>query len=347
MKPIFPVPPENRTGILKKAVWIAAAVFVLVFLVRITVLRPPEEIPPRTLYPAQAFSFFSIQLDSDSPGISDLKVLIKKEAMGPNTGALKKILFRLMFSSALPKQVIGVATMADETGEPDFVFILRMGRIIRFIKAFSTVFDRALFEGLPCEKVKTESGIVYKRTLGNNEEMRPSAYTILGNSIIAATSASALESCFGNFTGEKNRTSDRVDLGTLFLSCPMEEDAFFFANNNSEDLTEIFGAVQEKYSFAAFPAIDAVSMILGFARILPGHIQGTIMFYCSDSAQIRSVKSDVKFIYGAMRRKLKPSDVELKGDILIEGKAVVFTFDVPDYTDAIMKKFHIEEGDAE
>ncbi len=347
MKPLFPVPPEKRTEILQKAVWIAAALFVLVFIVRITVLRPPEEIPPRQLFTSQSFSFFSIQLDSDSPGISDLKEQIKREAMGPETGVFKRILFRLMFSSALPKQVISVATMSDETGEPDFIFILRMGRIIRFIKAFSTVFDRVIFEDSPREKVKTESGIVYKRALGNTEEMRPSAYTILGNSIIAATSASALESCIGNSADEKRETPDRVDLGTLFLSSSIEEDAFFFADNNSGDLTDIFGAIQEKYAFAAFPTIDAVSMIVGYARLLPGQIQGTIMFYCSDSAQIRSVKSDVKFIYGAMRRKLKPSDVELKGDVLIEGKAVVFTFDVPNYTEALMKKFTPEEGDAE
>jgi hypothetical protein len=267
--------------------------------------------------------------------------------MGPETGAFKRMLFRLMYSSVLPKQIIGVAAVADETGEPDFIFILQMGRIIRFIKAFSNAFDRVIFEDLPCEKVKTKSGVEYKRTVGDIEEMRPSAYTILGNSIIAATSASALESCIGNFADDEKEMPDRIDLGSLFLSSSVKEDAFIFANNNSQELTDIFGAIQEKYSFAAFPTIDAVSMILGYARLLPGQIQGTIVFYCSDSAQIRSVKSDVKFIYGAMRRKLKPSDIELKGDVLIEGKAVVFTFDVPNYTDAIMKKINTEEGDAE
>jgi hypothetical protein len=58
MKPLFPLPPEKRTEIFRKAVWIAAALFALVFLVRVTVLRPPEGIPPRQLFPAQAFSFF-------------------------------------------------------------------------------------------------------------------------------------------------------------------------------------------------------------------------------------------------------------------------------------------------
>jgi len=347
MKPLIHIPSEKRTEILQKAVLIAAALFVLVFIVRITVLRPPEEIPPWKLFPAQAFSFFSIQLDSDSPGISNLKEHIKREAMGPEIGAFKRILFRLMFSSALPKQIIGVATMSDETGVPDFIFILRMGRIIRFLKTFGTAFDRVIFEDLPAEKGKTESGIVYKRTLGKTEEMRPSAYSVIGNSIIAATSASALESCIDNFTDEKGESPDRVDLGTLFLSSALEEDAFFFADNNSEELTDIFGAIQEKYAFAAFPTIDSVSMIVGYARLLPGQIQGSVLFYCSDSAQISSVKSDVKFIYGAMRRKLKPSDVELKGDVMIEGKAVVFNFDVPNYTDALMKKFTTEEGDAE
>jgi hypothetical protein len=347
MKRLFSIPPEKRTEILKKAVWIAAALFVLVFIVRIVVLRQVEEIPPWKLFPEQAFSFFSIQLDSDSRALSDLKEQIKKEALGPDTGMFKKAIFRLLFSSALPKQIIGVATMEDETGEPEFIFIVRMGRIVRFIKAFSGIFDRVLFEGLPYEEVNTKSGIVYKKTLGKKEQIRPSAYTILGNSIIAATSAPALESCIGNFTDEKEKTPGGVDLGTIFLRSSVKEDVFFFADNNSEDLTKIFNAIQDKYSFAAFPTIDAVSMILGYVGLLPGQVQGTILFYCSDSAQIRSVKSDVKFIYGAMRRKLKPSDIELKGDVLIEGKTVVFTFHVPDFNDAIMKKFNTEEGNTE
>jgi len=347
MKRFFSISPEKRTEILKKSLWIAAVLFALVFIVRITVLRPPEEIQPWKLFPDQAFSFFSIRLDSESTGISDLKKQIKQEALGPDTGVFKKAVFRLMFSSVIPRQIIGIGTMADETGEPEFIFIVRMGRIIRFVKAFSGVFDRIIFNGLPCEEVKYEHRLSYKKLLAEKKEIGPSAYTILGNSIIAATSVQALESCIEDFTGEKKATPAWGDLGALFLKSSVEEDAFFFADNNSEDLTDIFSAIQEKYAFAAFPTIDAVSMILGYTRLLPGQLSGTIVFYCSDNTHLDGVKSDVKFIYGALRRKLKPSDIELKGDILIEGKTVVFTFEVPDYKGAIMKKFNSEEGDTE
>jgi hypothetical protein len=347
MKRLFSIPPEKRTEILKKSLWIAAVLFALVFTFRITVFRPPEEIPPWKLFPAQAFSFFSIQLDSDSPALADLKKQIKQEALGPDTGVFKKAVFRLMFSSVMPKQIIGLATMSDEAGEPEFIFIVRMGRIIRFIKAFSGAFDRIIFNGFPCEEVKFEHKLRYKKILTEKKEIGPSAYTILGNSIIAATSVPALESCIEDFTGEKKAAPAWGDLGALFLKSSVEEDAFFFADNNSEDLTDIFSAIQDKYAFAAFPTIDAVSMILGYARLLPEQLSGTIVFYCSDNTHLDGVKSDVKFIYGAMRRKLRPSDIELKGDVLVEGKTVVFTFHVPNYKDAIMKKFNTEEGDTE
>ena len=76
-------------------------------------------------------------------------------------------------------------------------------------------------------------------------------------------------------------------------------------------------------------------------------VTGLITFLSNDAARLREVRSDVKYIYGAMRRKLKPSNISLKGDVQTRGSRVLFEFSVPDYVDAMINYLSEERGESE
>jgi hypothetical protein len=82
--------------------------------------------------------------------------------------------------------------------------------------------------------------------------------------------------------------------------------------------------------------MDTVEMIYGQMNLTPDEVLGSVSFLCNDASRLREVYSDVKYIYGAVRRVLRPLNIDMEGDIRIVESDVHFDFRVPGYIEALL-----------
>lgn len=159
----------------------------------------------------------------------------------------------------------------------------------------------------------------------------PLAYRTFGGSILLARSSSLLEEVAGS-RGPSRWTRMGGSFGRL-----EGRDCFFVVDNGDGALSEFVRSMEERYEFAAFPSVDAVSVVAGYVDFEGEDFgRGRISFFCKDGNSDR-LRSDVRFIYGAIRRKLRPYGVGLKGRVETEPGAVSLDFKVEGVADAVVR----------
>jgi hypothetical protein len=317
--------------------------FVLLLLVCfvIWILVPIQEIFPWEMLPPNAFSFFSLHTGGNSQFTQGVKQKIAESELG----ILKKTAARLFLPLFLPKRIVGIATLGMGSEEPEIIIIVSMRKTIRLMKTLDGVFDRLLFQSVPF-KVQTESGHSIKSFAAAPNPLPLSAYSVMKNNIVLGSSLSTVMDSIRAYGDGASKDPSRGRLMPLLLQGSVQQDGFIFADNTAGAMSRIIQSLEEKYAYAAFPSIPSVSMIAGYISFLPEKMSGRILLYCNNSADIGDVRSDVKFIYGALRRKLKASGVEIKGDITVEGSSVEFLFQIPDILETVFSNPEKKIGEA-
>jgi hypothetical protein len=342
---------QNKILVVKIILGIVALIVLFIIGFTVWLFRPIKEVPPCELFPSSAFSFFFLNLNQSNTGLSEIMAKAKDEVLNTEMGFAKKTLFKIAFPSVIPKSLVGVLSIAEDSDEPDLVFIVSMGKIVRLIKIFGGSFDTIVFQGAPSQKQR-ELRHNFKSLTPATEKRGPSAYTIVGNNIVIGTSLSSVKDAYRSHIewaiehpAKAKEDARRRYFAEMLRQASMQRDASLYVDNNDGALSKIFQTVEEKFAFAAFPSIDAVATIKGEVRILTEEVTGNITFYCSESERLRDVRSDVKFIYGALRRKLRASDIDMKGTVQIEGNTVEFDFQIPDFIDSIFSNITSDQGD--
>lgn len=314
-----------------------AALAVLFFVgFSIWLFRPLKEVPPWKLMPSTTFSFFTFSLDQADPGVSALLEGMQAKLITQDTGVMKAHLFKKVFPSLIPTRLVGLVSYDELRGEPQILILVSMGKVIRLLKLAGGLFDRVLFEGVESVKVHTE-GHSFKTRKDSQDGMRPTAYTIVGNNLLLGSNLSLLQDSYRDYARTLHGDAEDEYMSGLLLQASSQRGGSLCVDNTQGLLSKIFQEVEEKYSFAAFPSIDAVSTIMGDLRILPEELNGSLTFYCSSDDKLPEVRSDVKFIYGALRRKLRASDIDMKGAVAVQGYSVKFTFQIMDFMNALLK----------
>lgn len=319
-----------------------AALFVVGFCVWL--LLPMRKVSQAALLPRSPFAFFSFNLDQESPALAEI---ITKAGAGH--GPVKNALFSLLIPRVLPDSVVGVIAADPDTGDSEILVFVSMGKLARALKIFGHPLNKALFDqGRPVRE--RTRGHLFRAEAGSHSgenSLRPSAYTIVGDTIVIGTSLRAVKESYSCYRGGRRTDAGGLYLNALLIQSLLERDAVLYVDNAGGKMTALIEEASEKYSFAAFPSIDAVSAIEGRAELRPETLDGSAVFYCRGPGRLEEVKSDVKFLYGALRRVARAADMDMQGDVLIEGNAVRFEFRIPDYTGAFFAPSTPEEGEKE
>jgi hypothetical protein len=338
--------PKKKKTSTKIILGIVAAVVLFIIIMGIWFFGPIKKVPHPEIIPPTAFAFFTINLDPESSGFSDLFETAEREYLNLEPGSFKARVAMKVTPLIIPKRVTIVATLEENSTDPGAIFIISMGKIIKIIRFYSGPFDRVIFRGAPFKRENIrghrfklleshqEGGVIDRLT-------NPAAYTFINNNIIVGSNLTLLKSTYYNYKGAK--PSDPMNRGLLYrrmeeLLSPAQDqaDISMVVDNNGGRLSRIIKSYEEKYTFAAFPSIDYVTSIDGSLSILNEEMDSSITFFCSNPDKLMDLRSDVKFIYGAVRRKLKASGINMKGEILVEEDSVIFSFKITDFMDAIL-----------
>ena len=325
--------------------WGFVAIALVVTAVCFCLFLYTNDIPTWSLVPDSAFAFMSVNINEDDRGTAALLDSVEEWMLQNESGRLKRFIIKRALSSFLPERIVAIAVAGSEA-KPEALLIVRMGSVIRLAKLIPGQIDRAFFERQDFKEEKIRGHHVkYAETAHNR--MGLSAYTIIGKSLVAGSSSAVLQDAL---TGYPSRDTDETrpqHLTPLFLRGSDQQTLFMFADNGARDLSKIVSYIEEKYAFAPFPSMDAVEMVYGNISISEEQVSVQITFLSNDAGRLREVRSDVKYIYGAMRRKLKPSNIELEGDVQTQGSRVQFEFRVPDHINALINYLKDERGESE
>jgi hypothetical protein len=316
-----------------KRVLLAAAAAAVLFVVGfcIWLFLPMRKVPQADLLPRHPFAFFSLNLDQESPAIAGIVA-----KAGSGHGTVKGALYRFLLPRVMPESIV-VALAADaDTGNSNILVFMSMGKIVRVLKVFGAPLNRALFHKRPAvewrrwHRFRAEAG-----TISGERSLRPSAYAVIGNTVVIGNDIRAVREAFDCYRGGR-----RLDAGGLYLNALLVQslegrDAVLHVDNAAGNMTALIQEASEKYSFAAFPSIDAVTSIEGRVELQPDVIGGSAVFSCGKQDRLEEVRSDVKFLYGALRRVARAVDLDMQGDVATEGNTVHFEFKIPEYIGAL------------
>ena len=338
-------PKKKRKTSSKIILGIVAAVVLFIIGLGIWLFGPMRKVPHTELVPSSAFAFVSVDLNPESSGFSELLDTAEKEYLNLEPGLFKTRLIMKIIPYIVPDRVTLIATLDDNSTDPGMIFIASMGKLIKIIRLYSGPFDRVIFRGASFEREHVK-GHGFKNISPSRERSvtsaltNPAAYTFIGNNIVAGTSLPLIKSAYYSYRGAQ--PSDPMSRGLLFrymseILSPDKSraDVSLLVDNSEGKLSAIVKDFEEKFVFAAFPSIDHVTSIDGTMNLLSEEMDSSITFYCSSPDRLMDVRSDVKFIYGAVRRKLMASGINMKGKVQVEGDTVIFNFKVTDFMEAV------------
>jgi hypothetical protein len=303
-----------------------------------------QERPVWSLVPDSAFAFVSITIDENGGGTAALLDSLESSMLEQENSRLKKFLIKRAFS-LLPERIIVIAATGKEA-KPELLMIAKMGGILRFAKMFSSKVDYAFFAGQDFEEERTQ-GYRIKYTDAVSGRMGLRAYMIIGNTLVAGSSYTVLNEALTSHRHVDNKDEGFQHLTSLLIHGSEQYTFVLFSDNGARDLSKIVGSIEQKYAFAPFLSIDAVEMVYGNIFLAEDELAGQVTFLSNDITRLREVKSDVRYIYGAMRRILKPLKITLEGDVRTNGSRVLFDFRIPDHTNALINFFREKQGESE
>lgn len=324
--------------------WIPAAAALIAVFVCIMLLVGGEAVPARSLVPDSAFAFVTVNLHEKGKGVRPALDSMEAWMLQKGHGRLKRFAIKRVFSSFLPEQIIAVAAPGEDQTKPEILLIARMGCVIRLAKLFHGQVARAFFSGKDYEEEKIQGDrVTYIETRDGRMGVR--AYAIIGNTLIAGSSHTVLEDALTSDSVKSTGETQPPNLIPMLLQSSDRHTLFIFADNRVRNLSRLEIYIEERYAFALFPTMDAVEMIYGQMSLTPDEALGSAAFLCNDVGRLHEVYSDVKYIYGAMRRVLRPSNIDMEGEIRILESRVQFDFRVPGYIEAMLNYLEEEGGD--
>ncbi len=315
--------------------WIPVAIALIAVFVCIMFLAGGKQIPARNLVPDSAFAFVTINLQEKGQGACSLLDSMEAWMLQKEHSRLKRFVVNRAFSSVLPEQVIAIAAAGKDQAKPEILLIVKTGCVIRLAKLFHRQAARAFFSGKEYKEEKVQGDRVTYIETGDGR-MGVRAYAILGNTFIAGSSYNVIENALTSGSMKGTEQTQPPNLTTMLLQGSEGYTLFIFADNGARNLSRLETFIEERYAFALFPTMDAVEMIYGQMNLTQDEVLGSVSFLCNDAGRLREVYSDVKYIYGAARRVLRPSNIDMEGEIQIVESSVHFDFRVPGYIEAML-----------
>ena len=295
---------------------------------------PPKVISVAQLLPSRPFAHFTVKLDRDDPAIKGIVTALKiKQAT--KSGFFKRQALKLLIPAALPPSV-SVAVASDLGSRAvSLVVYTDLGRLSKVLRLSGSLVAGSLLPGKgPIVRELADGQVVWSRAPGKGQ-VSFCTYAIIGGTLVLGTSrASILEIC-ALHAGKDAPDTQRDAWGAALVKAMSMRGAYLYADNRGGALSRLVNDATAKYSFAAFPSIDAVSAISGSIVILESAANGKLVFESSSKGQSEVIRSDVQFIYGVAKRIARSAGIRMLGEIETKDGDLAFSFSLPGYMEVL------------
>ena len=293
-------------------------------------LFPIEKTKISHFMPDNAISFVSFNINKKEPFIKNAIQNVKTKIINEKTGFLKTQVINLGINMAMPKQVLLITSYDEKIKNTDSVIIINFGRLTKLLKIFSQSLDSQLFNsGFAVKKIKNHKIKYALKPLKldvksiNLIEMKHS-YTIVNNNLLIGSSFKILQNTLWNYLNNQANKQELDNITSMIMPGASEKSGMVFLDNTKNHLSVLYKNIEEYVAFAAFPSIVSTNIILGKIWFEEQDIQLNFEFIARDSDKMSDIRSDVKFFYGAMKRVLKPRNIDLEYDIKIQENSLFF-----------------------
>ncbi len=308
---------------------------------------PIRRTPPASLLPDEPFAFLSYNVDLSDPAMAAAVSRVKDRLAGPANG-LKRSLVGFLLPMAVPRNVTVVLASDARARETEILILAGMGRIARLLRFWSDPLDKALFRGAPVKREWLNGRRFVSKPEGGVEPrggFTPSAHAVVGDTLVAGTSLYAVMQCADRYDSGWFPGQSETDLASFLARSSEEKDVILYVDNGGGGMSRLVQAASRKYSFAAFPSVDAVLSIQGRIKVLPEKISGSLRFVSAQPDRLEEIQGDVKFIYGALKRVARGSGMNMSGSVAARENAVIFDFELPDYMGILTDSSNAQGGD--
>ena len=322
---------------------LVALIVVVIVGLAVWLLLPVKRVPVTQLLPSKPFAFFTIPLDTRDPAMQGIVSGIKGRLVS-GQGFVRRTLVNLLLPSALPVSVSAVVATDPGTGDPQMLVYADIGRLSRFLRLGGASAAKLLLRGGPVARERVAGQTIRSRS-GGKGPLSFSAYAVVGGTLVMGTSRTAVLDICAQYPNGGQESGARSAFREKLKLAQGGRDASLSVDNGAGGMSRLVDTASAKYSFAAFPSIGAVATISGSLQMLPDTIGGTLAFVSASPAQVEGIRSDVQFIYGALKRVARAAGLGMKGEVNAQEGAVLFHFQLPGYMEALSAPGMKKEGE--
>lgn len=331
----------EKSGRMKKG-WVALiGIAALVIVIFVWFILPVREANISRLFPNTTAGIIVVNIDTENPVVGNL--LEQAEDIIQNSGfsSFKKKLFTALFPGIVPRKIVALYIPNLESVRPQYVVFISLGRLSKVLHIVSSPIDNMLFKGqeIVKKRVRLRKITYIEKAEG---DIMPTAKMVFGNNLVISNNPEIISSMVQN----KNREENPWWRGTFpVVENVTTADINIILSNTDGGFSSVVKKIETDFAFAAFPSIDAVETMEGNIVLEEDKLEGLMEFKCNDPAQINAVRSDVRFLYGAMRRVVKSFDINMKGEVSEGEESVGLDFYMENYINALLQTMNTFGGE--
>lgn len=314
-KPADLTKPANRRFPLRPWVMIVAILASCVVVLTILYVRPVRHHIPLNLPPSRAIGFLHIDTSPPTGTVRLAESIARTRFLDPDGSRLRRFAFDFVVTRGMPERVVVwllPGTGSDEIGFVGVVDLPRMGRLARPIHRM--VLPGALFSGGASQKrIAGHSVISAKEYEEATTAVR--AYSFHRDSLLVSSSPSILANYLASLSAAAVLDTVIADSVAAAAVASRADVLAVFANETGR-LTEFVRDIEDRVAFAAIPSIDTIPLITAEMTIEDTVASSILSFVYEDRSRAQEVYSDVRFLYGTLRRMAKSQELDLRGNII-------------------------------
>ncbi len=290
-----------------------AALVAMIMGLFIWLILPSKGIEITQLVPQETFTFLSLKIDSKDSGTSEL---------------LNNFNWRIRWGVRLlgPVEIAALAAPTVNKEEPDYLFLVKNGRLIRVVRLFRRSIDKAMIDEESFERIDYRGcRILHLKGLGKEDEV--SSYTLFRDIALASNNLSLLKASLDQYGGEATFISGEAldDFGKWREL----GDGMLFISNIHFDLSYLIKSLEEKSVYAIFPSVNSVQWLGGYFDILDAdNSRGALTFKYKEEADMKKGEGDVRFLAGILRRLCKAHDINFTYGIMTDNNYINLNFKI-------------------